>query len=103
LRCSFGGSRDPEAAELDDAALIERAVRDVAVVLGATTAPTHTSVVRPPGGLPQYALGHRDRVRDAVAVARSQRIVLAGADYRGSDLNDLCADGATILAEVQAW
>jgi len=103
LRCLFGGGRDPEATRLEDAALIAQAVRDVGVVLGARATPTHTSVVRWPRGLAQYTLGHRDRVRDAVALARRQRIVLAGADYRGPGLNELCADAASVVAEVQAW
>ncbi|HEX4420366.1 MAG TPA: protoporphyrinogen oxidase [Kofleriaceae bacterium] len=103
LRCIYGGGRDPEATALDDAALIAQAVRDVAVVLGATGAPSHTSVVRWKRGVAQYTLGHQDRVRDAVAAARSQRIALAGADYRGPGLNDLCADGAAVVAEVRAW
>ena len=103
LRCIFGGGRDPEVTELDDAALIAQAVRDVGVVLGATAAPTHTSVVRWKRGVAQYTVGHHDRVRDATAIARGQRIALAGADYRGPGLNDLCADGAAVVAEVQAW
>jgi oxygen-dependent protoporphyrinogen oxidase len=103
LRCIFGGSRDPSATALDDRALIAQAVRDVATVLGATAAPTHASVVRWQRGVAQYAVGHRDRVRDAMAIARTQRIVLAGADYRGPGLNDLCADGAAVVAEIQAW
>jgi oxygen-dependent protoporphyrinogen oxidase len=103
LRCIFGGGRDPEATQLDDAALIAQAIRDVGVVLGAEAAPVHSSVVRWQRGVAQYALGHRDRVRDATAIARGQRIALAGADYRGPALNDLCADGAAVLAEVQAW
>jgi len=103
LRCLFGGGRDPEATRLDDAALIAQAVRDVGIVLGAGATPTHTSVVRSPRGLAQYTLGHRDRVRDAVALARTQRIVLAGADYRGPGLNKLCADAASVVAEVRAW
>ena len=103
LRCIFGGGRDPSATELDDAALIAQAVRDVGVVLGATGTPSHASVVRWARGVAQYGLGHRDRVRDASALARGQRIVLAGADYRGPGLNDLCADGAAVVAEVQAW
>jgi oxygen-dependent protoporphyrinogen oxidase len=103
LRCIFGGGRDREVVKLDDAALIAQAVRDVGVVLGATGSPSHTSVVRWQRGVAQYTVGHRDRVRDAVAMARSQRIVLAGADYRGPGLNDLCADGAAIVAEVAAW
>jgi protoporphyrinogen/coproporphyrinogen III oxidase len=103
LRCIFGGGRDPEATRLDDAALIAQATRDVGVVLGARATPTHVSVVRWPRGVAQYGLGHRDRVRDATALARGQRIVLAGADYRGPGVNDLCADGATVVAEIQAW
>jgi protoporphyrinogen/coproporphyrinogen III oxidase len=103
LRCIFGGGRDPEATKLDDPALIAQAVRDVGVVLGAHGTPTHASVLRWKRGVAQYGLGHRERVREATALARSQRIVLAGADYRGPGVNDLCADGATIVAEVQAW
>jgi oxygen-dependent protoporphyrinogen oxidase len=103
LRAIFGGGRDPSVMALDDAALIAQAVRDVGIVLGATAAPTHASVVRWARGVAQYTLGHRDRVRDATAIARGQRIALAGADYRGPALNDLFADGAAIVAEVQAW
>lgn len=103
LRCIFGGGRDREAMQLDDAALIAQAVRDIGVVLGATAPPSHTSVVRWQRGVAQYTLGHRDRVRDATALARGHRIVLAGADYRGAGVNDLCADGASVVAEARAW
>lgn len=103
LRCIFGGGRDPGATELDDARLIAQAVRDVGVVLGVTDQPIHTSVVRWKRGVAQYGLGHHERVREATAIARGQRIVLAGADYRGPGLNDLCADAAAIVAEVGAW
>lgn len=103
LRCIFGGGRDPEAGALDDATLIEHAVRDVGAVLGARGAPTHASVVRWPRGIAQYHVGHRDQVRAAVSAARTHRIVLAGADYRGPGVNDLCADADVIVAEVQAW
>jgi oxygen-dependent protoporphyrinogen oxidase len=104
LRCIFGGGRDPEAAKFDDATLIDHAKRDIARAFGtAPLVPTHASVVRWPKGLPRYPVGHRDRVREATAAARVHRIVLAGADYRGPALNDLCADAATVVAEVAAW
>jgi oxygen-dependent protoporphyrinogen oxidase len=103
LRCIFAGGRDPEAARLDDAALIAQARRDLGIAIGVDAAPIHASVVRWPRGVAQYGLGHRDRVREATAAARSQRIALAGADYRGPGVNDLCADGAAVVAEVQAW
>lgn len=105
LRCIYGGGRDPEATKLDDATLIAQARRDVSRALGGTAEimPVHASVVRWPQGLPRYPVGHRDHVREATAVARRHRIVLAGADYRGPAINDLCADAATVVAEVNAW
>ncbi|HEX7841996.1 MAG TPA: protoporphyrinogen oxidase [Kofleriaceae bacterium] len=103
LRCVFGGGRDPEATGQGDAALIAQARHDLGIVLGVDADPSHTSIVRCKRGVAQYGLGHRDRVRDAVALARGQRIVLAGSDYRGPGINDLCADAASIVAEVCAW
>jgi len=104
LRCIFGGGRDPEATKLDDAALIAQARRDLTRAFGGSeVAPVHASVVRWPHGLPRYPVGHRDHVREATAVARRHRIVLAGADYRGPAINDLCADADTVVAEVNAW
>ena len=103
LRCIFGGGRDPAAAELDDAELIAQATRDVARVLEAKGAPAHASVVRWRRGVAQYAVGHRDQVRAAVTAARTHRIVLAGADYRGAGVNDLCTDADLVVDEVRAW
>ncbi len=103
LRCIYAGGRDPDAAELDDGALIAQATRDAGVVVGAHGTPTHASVVRWPRGVAQYTIGHRDRVRAAVTAARTHKIALAGADYYGPGVNDLCVDTARILDEVRAW
>ncbi|HEU0034791.1 MAG TPA: protoporphyrinogen oxidase [Kofleriaceae bacterium] len=103
LRCIFGGGRDPEAASLTDAQLIDQARRDLGVVLGISAKPTHASVVRWERGIAQYPVGHRDHVRAAVTAARTHKIALAGADYCGPGVNDLCADSARILDEVRAW
>ncbi len=97
LRCIFGGGRDPDAAtQLGDGELIATARRDVARAFGMsapTIATTHASVIRWPHALAQYPVGHRERVREAEAVARASHIALAGADYRGPGINDLLRDG----------
>ncbi len=103
LRCIFAGGRDPAAFAMSDAELIAQATRDVGQVLGASGAPTHASVVRWKRGVAQYAVGHKDLVRAAVTAARTHRIVLAGADYRGPGVNDLCADADVIVDEVRSW
>ena len=103
LRCIFGGGRDAGSAALDDAQLIAHATRDVAQALGVSGAPVHASVVRWERGIAQYPVGHKDHVRHAAAAARTHRIALAGADYRGPGVNDLCADADVIVDEVRSW
>lgn len=103
LRCIYGGSRDPAVVELPDADLIEQAIRDIAHVLHADVDPVHASVVRWEHALAQYPVGHRDRVREAVAAGRTHRVALAGADYRGSGVNDICTDRDVIVAELRTW
>jgi oxygen-dependent protoporphyrinogen oxidase len=103
LRCIFGGGRDPAAASLPDPELIELARRDCGILLGADLDPVHASVIKWDHGIAQYDVGHRDHVRAAVAAGRSQRILLAGADYRGAGINDLCADADVVVAELRTW
>lgn len=103
LRCIYGGGRDPDAVALADADLIALAQRDLSLVLGADVNPVHTSVVRWQHGLAQYPVGHRDNVRAAVAAGRTQRVALAGADYRGAGINDLCTDRDVLVAELRTW
>lgn len=103
LRCIYGGARDPSACALSDAELVQQATRDLATALGVHAPPRHASVMRWARGLPRYPVGHRERVNEAVVAARSQRIALAGADYRGPGVNDLCADAATVVREVTSW
>jgi oxygen-dependent protoporphyrinogen oxidase len=103
LRCIFGGGRDPAATELADHELIDVARRDARVALGIDAQASHASVVRANDAIAQYAVGHRDHVVAASAAARMHRIALAGADYRGASLNDLCADAAAVVDEVGSW
>ena len=103
LRCIFGGGRDPEACDLSEPQLLDVARRDLEIALGITAEPTHASVVKWERGIAQYQVGHRDHVRAAVVAARAQRIALAGADYRGASLNELCADADVVVDEVRSW
>ena len=82
---------------------IDVARRDLAIALGISAAPTHASVVKWERGIAQYQVGHRDHVRAATVAARAQRIALAGADYRGASINELCADASVVVEEVRSW
>ncbi|MFT7579858.1 MAG: oxygen-dependent protoporphyrinogen oxidase [Myxococcota bacterium] len=79
MRCMVGGAVDPDAAALTDAQLVDLCQRDVALLLGLEgkdAEPIFTEVARWPRAIPQYTLGHLDRmrhVREAVATSNSSR------------------------------
>lgn len=63
LTSFVGGSRDPEGGLLDDAPLVDAVSRDLARIVGARGRPRVVSIDRHAQAIPQYAIGHTDRVR----------------------------------------
>ncbi len=57
-RSMFGGSVDPEAANLDDGELTDLTRRELRRTAGIEAAPVSTHVARWPHAIPQYAPGH---------------------------------------------
>jgi oxygen-dependent protoporphyrinogen oxidase len=57
-----GGARHPETASLPDEELTALAHAELAGLLGLTGPPAFAHVARHERGLPQYTLGHMDRV-----------------------------------------
>jgi oxygen-dependent protoporphyrinogen oxidase len=99
LRAMVGGARDPEAVALDEAGAIDLARRELEPVLGLTGDPVDTAAVRWPRGIPQYTVGHRDRVAAVEAgLAEAPGLFVGGNAYRGVGVND-CVREATRLAE----
>lgn len=62
LRAMLGGAVDPEIGSLDDEALVDTVRRDLRRLMGLDAAPEFQRVVRWPRAIPQYDLGHLDRV-----------------------------------------
>jgi protoporphyrinogen/coproporphyrinogen III oxidase len=63
LRASLGRFGEAATLQVDDAELVARVRADLVVLTGITAAPVAVHVQRWGGGLPQYAVGHLDRVR----------------------------------------
>lgn len=103
LRCIMGGARDPSAVALSDDELVATAAADLAHTLGIKAEPVHRFVSKWDQGIAPFRVGHRQRVLEAATLLRSNRIALAGADYRGVGLNGICLDTPAVAAEVLAW
>ena len=85
VRSSVGRFRDESELQRDDDDLAAAVVADVADLLGLSRPePVATRVVRWGGGLPQYLVGHRERVATVrAAVAGVPGLAVAGAAYEG--------------------
>lgn len=94
IRAFIGRAGEQEllARPDDELAAIVRA--ELAEVLGITAAPELVQVFRWEGGMPQYTLGHLDRVAAIeAALAEMPGVALAGNMLRGVGLPDCIASG----------
>jgi oxygen-dependent protoporphyrinogen oxidase len=84
VRCSVGRSGDVAVLQRDDDDLADLAAAELAESIGLTAPPVAHRVTRWGGGLPQYNVGHLDRVaRIRQAVGEQPGLAVAGAAYDG--------------------
>ena len=84
LRTSLGRHREEATLQATDEGLARVSLADLAAIAGITARPVDTHVQRWGGALPQYAVGHLDRVaRIRGAVAELPGLALCGAAYDG--------------------
>jgi oxygen-dependent protoporphyrinogen oxidase len=84
LRASIGRHREEASLQATDDELVARVVGDLTLATGQPIEPLDAHVQRWGGALPQYAVGHLDRVvRIQRAVADVPGLALCGAAYDG--------------------
>jgi protoporphyrinogen/coproporphyrinogen III oxidase len=94
LRCFAGRAAGDPATGHDDAELVRRACAEIEDVIGLTARPRAWAVARWDDALPQYAVGHLDRMaRVEHHLEHHRGLIIAGAGYRGSGLPDCIAGG----------
>ena len=84
IRCSIGRIGEESVLQRDDADLVALAAAELADQTGAQGPPVDTRVTRWGGGLPQYTVGHLDRVATiGEAVGAQPGLAFCGAAYAG--------------------
>ena len=84
VRCSVGRVGEVALLQRDDNDLVALAAAELAGATGVSGSPIESRVTRWGGGLPQYNVGHLDRVaRVRSAVAGQPGLAVAGAAYDG--------------------
>jgi oxygen-dependent protoporphyrinogen oxidase len=84
LRASLGRHREEATLQATDDDLVAHVVADLALATGQSVTPVDVHVQRWGGALPQYAVGHLDRVaRIRASIDRVPGLAVCGAAYDG--------------------
>ena len=99
LRAMCGGWNRPEVPGWDDERLRGSVCEELRITMSITAAPIFCSIVRWDKAIPQYTLGHLDRVaRIETRTGTYPGLFLGGNAYHGVSLND-CTEQAMRLAD----
>jgi oxygen-dependent protoporphyrinogen oxidase len=104
VRCSIGRHGEEFVLQRDDHELVDAAFVDLSDATGLRSRPLDARVVRWGGALPQYVVGHLDRVaRIRQAVDQMPGLAVCGAAYDGLGIPACIAsahEAATRILEV---
>ena len=99
LRVMIGGQRNPDLALKSDEQLLEIAVRGVKETMGFDTTPDVTYIKRYERGIPNYRVGHLDRMNELFdKLTKHKGLYLSSNAYYGVGLND-CVGNSKKMAE----
>jgi oxygen-dependent protoporphyrinogen oxidase len=101
-RALCGGWNRPEIVGWPDEKLVAAVRAELRIAQGVTAEPVMVHIVRWENAIPQYMLGHPERVAAIEArTAKHPGLILAGNAYRGVALND-CTEQGELLARAVA-
>ncbi|MFE6738341.1 protoporphyrinogen oxidase [Streptomyces tubercidicus] len=102
LRTSLGRYQDTADLQREDSELVDLSLADLGAAVGLTARPVASTVTRWEGGLPQYAVGHLERVAGIrAAVARMPGALrVCGAVYDGVGIPACIGSGRRAADEL---
>lgn len=100
VRCFVGAEGVEEIVDEPDADIIEGVSRQLAAVLPLPE-PAEARVVRWPRAMPQYEVGHLERV-DAIESGLPAGVFVVGHAYRGAGIPDCVAQAAVTAERIRA-
>lgn len=101
IRCYVGGRGREKILEQEDGALVECVRRELANIVGITTPPLFTEIHRWMQGMPQYVLGHQERIATIHRLlAEWPGLYVTGAGFYGIGIPDCIREGTKIGQRV---
>jgi oxygen-dependent protoporphyrinogen oxidase len=104
VRCSLGRVGEEAVLQRDDAELAALAAADLTAATGVTGRPVDTRVTRWGGALPQYTVGHLDRVSAIrAAIAAQPGLAVCGAAFDGVGIPACVASARLAVDQVLGY
>jgi protoporphyrinogen/coproporphyrinogen III oxidase len=104
VRCSLGRLGEEAVLQRDDGELATLAAADLRDATGAVGEPVDVRVTRWGGGLPQYSVGHLDRVaRIRAGIAAQPGLAVCGAAYDGVGIPACISTAKLAVDQVLAY
>jgi len=104
LRAYVGGAGRETLLERDDDGLVSLVRAELRDMMGVTEAPVLAKVYRWPRAMPQYLVGHLERLAAIdERLARWPGLFLTGAGYRGVGIPDCIGDGLATAERVRVY
>lgn len=104
MRAMCGGWHRADVVGWDDQRLLEAMRVELQLAMGITAAPCFHEVVRWDRAIPQYHLGHCQRVAGIEArLATYPGLFLTGNAYHGVALNDCTERAAVVAGQLRGW
>ena len=101
LRAFAGGALQPEIFALDETEMAARVEADLRELLGITAKPLFTEVAKWERSMPQYEVGHLDRINEIEnEVSKLSGLTLAGNAYRGAGIPDCIHSGQAAAESI---
>jgi len=101
IRCMVGRRGDRRWLDMDDDTMVRRVHEELVEAMGLTAGPDHHSIQRWPQAMPQYLVGHQDRLEAlATATRHLPGLYLTGAAYRGVGIASCVADARRTAQDV---
>ncbi|HEY4262031.1 MAG TPA: protoporphyrinogen oxidase, partial [Schlesneria sp.] len=101
MRTFVGGAMQPELNDYEDASLKRIVREELSEIFGIQGPPEIELVVRYPRAMPQYHIGHLERVKRIESLTTShQGLALAGNAFRGVGIPDAIVSGESAAEHV---
>jgi len=101
IRCFVGGAKGGEFLKLNNKEMTAMVRGELKDIMGITAEPLFTRIYKWKKAMPQYTIGHEERVRDIEEkTARHKGLFLTGSSYHGIGIPDSIHGGEITAKKI---